>query len=139
MNGVWQMEICDFFGSDNGFVFDRAIEFADTLYPEEQTFTPQFSLDCDSAFWTYDFGAGEVTTPCQTLQVSNEAPGNQTVTAHAINDFGCEYTQDVDVKFVTFSGGIVASPQRYCSGIPVQLLADVDFSDVGNCAGTTYS
>lgn len=139
LNGVWQMEICDFFGSDNGFVFDWAIEFADTLYPEEQSFTPQFSLDCDSAFWTYDFGSGLETTPCPTLQVSNGAPGPQTVTAHAINDFGCEYTQDVDVKFVTFSGGIVASPQRYCSGIPVQLLANVDFSDAGNAAGTSYS
>ena len=33
LNGVWQMEICDLWGSDNGFVFDWAIQFADSLYP----------------------------------------------------------------------------------------------------------
>ena len=35
LNGVWQMEICDLWGSDNGFVFGWAIQFADSLYPVE--------------------------------------------------------------------------------------------------------
>ena len=52
LNGVWQMEICDLWGSDNGFVFDWAIQFADSLYPAELSFTPTFGLECDSTFWT---------------------------------------------------------------------------------------
>ena len=52
LNGVWQMEICDLWGSDNGFVFDWAIQFADSLYPAELSFTPTFGLECDSTYWT---------------------------------------------------------------------------------------
>ena len=33
LNGVWQIEICDLLGSDNGFVFGWGIQFADSLYP----------------------------------------------------------------------------------------------------------
>ena len=52
LNGVWQIEICDLLGSDNGFVFGWGIQFADSLYPVEQSFTPVFGLECDSTYWT---------------------------------------------------------------------------------------
>ena len=52
LNGTWQLEICDFWALDNGFVFEWGIDFADTLYPVTQSFTPLFGLECDSTFWT---------------------------------------------------------------------------------------
>ena len=33
LNGVWQIEICDFLGSDNGFVFDFGINFINDFGP----------------------------------------------------------------------------------------------------------
>ena len=137
LNGVWQMEICDFFGSDNGFVFDWAIEFADSLYPEEQSFTPQFSLDCDSAFWTYNFEGDDMEVDCPSLDLTYSTPSTQTVTAHAINDFGCEYTQDLTVKFVNFTPTLTSNPERYCGGNPVTLQAGV--SPAEGATGATYS
>ena len=50
LNGVWQIEICDLLGVDNGFVFDWGIQLADSLYPVEQSFTPVFGLECDSTY-----------------------------------------------------------------------------------------
>jgi hypothetical protein len=31
LNGVWQLEICDLWASDNGFVFEWGVDFADSL------------------------------------------------------------------------------------------------------------
>ena len=36
--------------------------------------------------------------------------GQHTYTAHATNNFGCEYTQDVEVEYVAFSPAIDANP-----------------------------
>ena len=46
--GKWRFVI--YGRKDNGFVFDWSIQFADSLYPVDQAFTPQFGLECDSTF-----------------------------------------------------------------------------------------
>ena len=125
LNGVWQMEICDLWGSDNGFVFDWAIQFADSLYPAELSFTPTFGLECDSTFWeTPQMAQHNVLSGawnCADVGVTVETPGIQTYTAHATNNFGCEYTQDVQVEYVAFSPFIESSQDIFCGGSPVEL------------------
>ena len=125
LNGVWQMEICDLWGSDNGFVFDWAIQFADSLYPAELSFTPTFGLECDSTFWTTpqqaqnNLFSGQWN--CAEVGVTVETPGTQVYTAHAVNNFGCEYTQDVEVEYVAFSPFIESSADIFCGGEAVEL------------------
>lgn len=135
LNGVWQMEICDLWGSDNGFVFDWAITFADSLYPQELSFTPTFGLACDSTFWTAsELDQSSVALngwDCANLTVTNPNSGVQTYTAHAVNNFGCEYTQDVTVEYVTFQPAINANPDIYCGGVPVELSAVVNMDGEG--------
>ena len=125
LNGVWQMEICDLWASDNGFVFDWAIQFADSLYPAELSFTPTFGLECDSTFWTTPQQAQNNLLSgqwnCADVGVTVETPGTQVYTAHAVNNFGCEYTQDVEVEYVAFSPFIESSADIYCGGEPVEL------------------
>lgn len=125
LNGVWQMEICDLWASDNGFVFDWAIQFADSLYPAELSFTPTFGLECDSTFWTTPQQAQNNLLSgqwnCAEAGVTVETPGTQVYTAHAVNNFGCEYTQDVEVEYVAFSPFIESSADIYCGGEPVEL------------------
>ena len=125
LNGVWQMEICDLWGSDNGFVFDWAIQFADSLYPAELSFTPTFGLECDSTFWTTPQQAQNNLLSgqwnCSEVGVTVETPGTQVYTAHAVNNFGCEYTQDVEVEYVAFSPFIESSADIFCGGEAVEL------------------
>ena len=125
LNGVWQMEICDLWASDNGFVFDWAIQFADSLYPAELSFTPTFGLECDSTFWTTPQQAQNNLLSgqwnCADVGVTVETPGTRVYTAHAVNNFGCEYTQDVEVEYVAFSPFIESSADIYCGGEPVEL------------------
>ena len=125
LNGVWQMEICDLWGSDNGFVFDWAIQFADSLYPAELSFTPTFGLECDSTFWTTPQQAQNNLLSgqwnCAEVGVTVETPGTQVYTAHAVNNFGCEYTQDVEVEYVAFSPFIESSADIFCGGEAVEL------------------
>ena len=125
LNGVWQMEICDLWGSDNGFVFDWAIQFADSLYPAELSFTPTFGLECDSTYWTTPQQAQNNLLSgqwnCAEVGVTVETPGTQVYTAHAVNNFGCEYTQDVEVEYVAFSPFIESSADIFCGGEAVEL------------------
>ena len=34
LNGTWEIEVCDLWSIDNGFIFDWSIQFAPYLYPE---------------------------------------------------------------------------------------------------------
>ena len=124
LNGVWQMEICDLWGSDNGFVFDWAIQFADSLYPAELSFTPTFGLACDSTYWTTPAQDQHIVYNgqwnCADVGVTMTTPGPQVYTAHAVNNFGCEFTQEVSVNYVAFDAAIEASSEIFC-GVPVEL------------------
>ena len=134
------MEICDLLGSDNGFVFDWSIQFADSLYPVDQAFTPQFGLECDSTFWTTPQqsqhnvldGAWE----CADVSVTMLTPGEHTYTAHATNNFGCEYTQDVTVEYVQFSPYIEASSDIFCGGTAVELEVLISAGEEGDLSVT---
>ena len=53
LNGNWQIEICDILTLDNGYVFEWGIQFADSLYPVAQSFTPEFGLELDWKFLFY--------------------------------------------------------------------------------------
>lgn len=139
LNGIWQLEICDLWASDNGFVFEWGIDFADSLYPVSQSFTPQFGLLCDSTYWeststTDNVMAGD--WDCANVTITNGAPGTQTYTAYAINNFGCEYSQSFDIEFVQFSPSIAASSDIYCGGSAVELTVTVNNEDSGE---VTYS
>jgi PKD repeat protein len=117
LNGIWQLEICDLWAADNGFVFEWGIDFADTLYPVTQSFTPQFGLLCDSTFWEPGANSNTVLAGdwnCADVTVTNGEAGPQTYTATAINNFGCTYSQTFEVEYVEFSPTIQASSDVFC-------------------------
>ena len=136
LNGVWQIEICDLLGLDNGFVFDWSIQFADSLYPVDQSFTPTFGLECDSTFWStpqqeqHNLISGQWN--CAEVGVTMETAGVQVYTAHAVNNFGSEYTQNVEVDYVAFSPFIEASSEIFCGGEAVELEVLVSNGATGN-------
>lgn len=42
LNGEWTIGVTDLWASDNGFIFNWAIKFQESLYPSIETFTPPF-------------------------------------------------------------------------------------------------
>ncbi len=134
LNGTWQIEVCDLFGIDNGFIFDWGIQFDPELYPEVVSFTPVFNLeDCDSTYW-YTFDTPENIEyeyileesqddgDCSTVEINPDTTGIHTLIFHTINNFGCHYedTLIVEVKGVDFN--LRATPQQFC-GQPLPIIA----------------
>ena len=51
LNGTWEIEVCDSWAADDGYIFEWNINFNPELYPEPIVFTPVFGMDCDSTSW----------------------------------------------------------------------------------------
>lgn len=131
LNGTWEVEVCDLWASDNGFIFDWSIQFDPELYPEAVSFTPTFGDDCDSTWWVgqsiIDDG-----DDCNSVTISPQITGEQTYTFIATNDFGCTYEQSLDVTVVGVSPIVTAYPPQFC-GVDVQLDADLNGVDEADC------
>lgn len=97
LNGSWTIQVCDLWGSDNGFIFDWAVNFNPDLFPDLMEFTPTFDPGPTSTFWT---GPGIISTSADgnDIVVNHDTPGTYVYTFHAIDNFGCEYSHDVNVQ-----------------------------------------
>lgn len=81
LNGTWEIEFCDLWGSDDGFVFSWEINFDPSLFPPLTSFTPDIGTQQDSSYWT---GPNITNT---------SADGNQiTITPTAAGSFDYTYT-----------------------------------------------
>ena len=131
LNGSWEIEVCDLFASDNGFIFDWSIEFAPELYPEAVTFTPTFGPECDSTYWEgpsiIDDGGD-----CNVVTISPDLIGVESYTYRAQNDFGCYYERNVDVTVVGTIPTVTANQTQFC-GSPVTLMANVGDVNADDC------
>lgn len=134
LNGTWEVEVCDLWGSDNGFIFDWSIHFDPSLYPEAVSFLPTFGPECDSTWWDgpsiIDDGGD-----CNIVTISPEFAGVETYTFRARNDFGCLYERSLDVTAVGVNPTITANPSQFC-GNPVSLFTDIQNVNPDNCTFT---
>ncbi len=141
MNGDWIIEICDLWASDNGYIFDWNIHFADYMYPDWTTFTPNIGIGCDSSYWTAPSGS-IITDPfglCDTLAVTQAGTGSYVYTYHVMDDHGCEYTEDITVNFYAAPVAEAGPTVNYC-GTPVQIPNVASNNPLSNpTAGITYT
>jgi gliding motility-associated-like protein len=132
LNGTWEVEVCDLWASDNGFIFDWSLQFAPELYPEAVSFTPTFGPECDSTWWDgpsiIDDGGD-----CNTVIISPQNTGVETYTYRARNDFGCLYEQSLEVTVVGVTPTITAAPPQFC-GSEVLLTTDLNGVSAGDCS-----
>lgn len=124
LNGEWTVEICDFFGSDNGFIFDWTVNFDPSLFPDPIVFTPQFGVECDSTSWSGPSITNE-SANCNEISVQPSEVGLETYTFSATNNHGCTYTQDVNVNVVPGPEVVVSDQEVPFCGTPATLSADV--------------
>ncbi|MCH2200078.1 MAG: gliding motility-associated C-terminal domain-containing protein [Flavobacteriales bacterium] len=129
LNGDWTIEICDSWGSDNGFIFDWAINFDPELFPEPIVFTPQFGPECDSTSW-----AGpsiiETSADCNDITIQPTSSGQEQYVYTATNNHGCTYEQTVNV--IITQGPIAAtSDVLYWCGSAISLDGQITNPEVG--------
>ncbi|MBP7156234.1 MAG: proprotein convertase P-domain-containing protein, partial [Flavobacteriales bacterium] len=123
LNGIWQLQICDLWASDNGFVCDWNIEFNPALFPDLVEFTPVYGTDCDSS----SFAGPNITstTPdCQGICTTPPAAGTFPYTYTVTDNFGCTYDTTLSITAIP-PAVITAGPDDATCGTPVQLGASV--------------
>ncbi|MGK0277380.1 MAG: gliding motility-associated-like protein [Litorivivens sp.] len=99
LNGVWEIEICDTWASDNGFIFNWTVEMDPSLYPEDLSFTPSIGTDCDSTFWT---GPNIISTSanCSDITILPTESGTLDYVFTAVNNHGCSFEETITINVV---------------------------------------
>lgn len=89
LNGQWCIEIIDNLAIDNGYIFSWELNFDDNLPQEGFDYTPAIiteSWDTDPSITAFN---GNIITVAPTTS------GDHCYTYRTIDEFGCEYTEDV--------------------------------------------
>lgn len=127
LNGVWEIEYCDLFGGDDGFIFDFWLDIDSALYPSLTTFTPSIGSQGDSTFWSSTGIASTFITSTSNdsnlICVTPTDTGTFSYTFNAIDDFGCSYDTTVSISVVPGAGVNAGNDTTVCSGSIVQLNA----------------
>ena len=107
LNGTWEIEICDMWGADDGYIFDWAINVDPSLYATVISYTPEIETSCDGGSWS---GPGSIDSnaDCTEATITGDAVGNNTYTFTVTDNFGCTYEETLDVNFIT--GGACNAP-----------------------------
>ncbi len=126
LNGEWSLVVKDQFKRDNGWIFSWGIEFAKTLYPQLEKFTPVIT----DHRWVKN-GAVITTSYENDLMVVRPKQAGVTAFSYTIKDnFGCSYD-------TTFKVTVLPRNSLAC------LSCDLDskfnkLQDVSFCKGTSY-
>ncbi len=139
INGVWTLEICDRFASDNGFVFDWSINFDSSFYNVGSPFTPSFGAECDSTYWvSNDINVDEFSSDCDSVTVSFSEEGEYIFTYNAIDNHGCLYTHDVEVIVSDINISTSLDEPTVCLNESFLISSDIE-SSAGQFQNLIYS
>ena len=89
LNGIWTIRITDNFQEDNGYMFSWKLNFDPSILPADLSFTPTFVSE------SWDADPSILNTTGNTITVQPATSGAHCYTYRAIDDFGCEYTEQV--------------------------------------------
>jgi len=124
LNGVWQIEVCDLLGSDDGYIFSWGIDFAPHLFPGVSYFKPQIGLQADSSYWAPDATA-VMTADGNSITVTPTVAGNHIYTYTAVNNHGCTNDTSVTVTVTPNPVTDAGVDATVCANVPFQLGASV--------------
>ncbi len=122
LNGLWQLDICDMWGSDDGYLCDWSLSLNPDLFIVEPTeFTPVIGSDINSSYWD-GFTVGTLSADGNQLCLNGVPNGTYNATYNVIDDFGCEYSIDAEIE--------IASPTTFTLG-PDIVTCGTDIINLG--------
>ncbi|MHA7843245.1 MAG: PKD domain-containing protein, partial [Winogradskyella sp.] len=89
LNGTWTIRVVDNLSIDNGYIFEWYLNFDPAIQPPELSFTPVIVSENWDADPTITNTNGNIIT------VTPPDAGQYCYTYRAMDDFGCEYTEEV--------------------------------------------
>ncbi len=99
LNGTWEIEICDMWASDNGFIFNWTVEMDPSLYPEDLSFTPSIGEDCDSTYWSGP-NISSTSANCSDIVILPTESGTLDYIFTAVNNHGCTFQDTLTINVV---------------------------------------
>jgi gliding motility-associated-like protein len=114
MNGTWTVEICDDVPADDGWIFEFGIQFDPSYYAPVITFTPVVDAGCEDSYWTNPLQLIEVGDDCDLAMFSPPLGGNYTLTYQVVNDFGCTFSESVNVVVIPKPDVSTGESPTYC-------------------------
>jgi len=108
IDGQWTLEIVDYLPQDDGTIFSWSLNFDESLFASNYTFTPSYPTQG----WDADLSI--TNTVGNTITVQPTTSGTHCYTYRVIDDFGCEYTQEVCVEVLPEVIPIAPTPLELC-------------------------
>lgn len=93
LNGLWSMQVCDTWGSDNGYIFSWELTLDPTLMPQDWT----YDVDITGINWA---GGNIVPTSDSTAAIITDQPGDFDYTFTIVDEFDCAYDHNMPMKVV---------------------------------------
>lgn len=91
LNGEWCIRIVDNLAIDNGYIFSWELNFDPSLELQDYEYTPQII----SQSWDTDSSITEING--NIITVAPESEGEHCYTFRTVDEFGCEYTEEICV------------------------------------------
>lgn len=92
LNGDWQIEVCDLWGIDNGYIFSWSIDFDPSLYPSVETFTPMITT------WEWNNHPSILYSSADSLMGSPINAGEVAYVFTVHDDFGCNWDTTINIQ-----------------------------------------
>jgi gliding motility-associated-like protein len=110
LNGTWTITITDNLGSDNGWIFSWGISINEAIIPSAWSFDNYITDE----YWENDPSIIYNNGPNITIQPSS--PGNYSYEYIIVDNFGCEYSEEIDITSTSYVNVTPSVTDDYCSG-----------------------
>ncbi|MBI1223908.1 MAG: T9SS type B sorting domain-containing protein [Bacteroidetes bacterium] len=112
LNGDWEIEVCDHWAIDNGYIFSWGIEFDPSLYPSVETFTPGINN------WAWNNHPSILFASSDTLIGSPINAGEVAYTFMVNDDFGCSWDTTIDIQVLPKSHPLCHTCENILNPVP---------------------
>ena len=132
LNGLWKIQVCDTWSSDNGYVFGWELTLDPNLMPQDWT----YDIDIPNITWESNdiIQATDTTATLFTNQV-----GNHTYNYTLVDEFGCEYSHNILLHIEQQPNLLLSGDTALCAGQSTTLTASGADSYIWSTGETTAS
>jgi len=130
LNGVWSIEICDYWGIDNGYIFSWDLNLDPNLLPVGWGYdVPIDQIDWDGPFITNQQDS--------TITVSPDYGGTFAYTVYLTDAFGCSYDTTIYLNVVQTPDVDLGPDTLICGGDIITLDAGAGYDTYHWSTGST--